>query len=160
MAPATTPTPFRKTGPSHLKPSEGETYAQGRDHIWAYYTRNLVRPIALSRAKVDVIIGNPPWIIYNQTTLTPKGQFGARHLHKHLWKLPIPEYNPAATLHAEIAQAEYQQRQEAWQANNKRGRQPNLTVTIARRELRQWLRASPEGAAAETAVTRLLAGGI
>ena len=41
--------------------------AEGRDHIWAYYTRNMARPVALSRAKVDVIIGNPPWINYNQT---------------------------------------------------------------------------------------------
>ena len=40
---------------------------QGRDHIWAYYTRNMVRPVALSRARVDVVIGNPPWINYNQT---------------------------------------------------------------------------------------------
>ena len=39
----------------------------GRDHIWAYYTRNLVRPVAMSRNKVDVIIGNPPWLNYNQT---------------------------------------------------------------------------------------------
>ena len=38
-----------------------------RDHIWAYYTRNLVRPVALSESKVDVIVGNPPWINYNQT---------------------------------------------------------------------------------------------
>ena len=38
-----------------------------RDHIWAYYTRNMVRPVALSRARVDVVIGNPPWINYNQT---------------------------------------------------------------------------------------------
>ena len=42
-------------------------HAEGRDHIWAYYTRNMVRPIALSRSRVDVIIGNPPWINYNQT---------------------------------------------------------------------------------------------
>ena len=42
-------------------------HSEGRDHIWAYYTRNLVRPVALSRAKVDVIIGNPPWLNYNQT---------------------------------------------------------------------------------------------
>ena len=28
---------------------------EGRDHIWAYYTRNLVRPVALARRKVDVI---------------------------------------------------------------------------------------------------------
>ena len=40
---------------------------RGRDHIWAYYTRNMVRPVALSRSRVDVVIGNPPWINYNQT---------------------------------------------------------------------------------------------
>ena len=40
---------------------------EGRDHIWAYYTRNMVRPVVLSRGKVDAIIGNPPWINYNQT---------------------------------------------------------------------------------------------
>ena len=40
---------------------------RGRDHIWAYYTRNMVRPVALSRSKVDVVIGNPPWINFNQT---------------------------------------------------------------------------------------------
>ena len=42
-------------------------HKEGRDHIWAYYTRNMVRPVALSRQKVDVIIGNPPWINYNKT---------------------------------------------------------------------------------------------
>ena len=42
-------------------------HKRGRDHIWAYYTRNMVRPVALSRSKVDVVIGNPPWINYNQT---------------------------------------------------------------------------------------------
>ena len=42
-------------------------HSEGRDHIWAYYTRNLVRPVALSRTKVDVIVGNPPWLNYNQT---------------------------------------------------------------------------------------------
>ena len=45
-------------------------HAEGRNHIWAYYTRNLVRPVALSRRKVDVIVGNPPWLNYNQTVST------------------------------------------------------------------------------------------
>ena len=45
-------------------------HAQGRNHIWAYYTRNLVRPVALSRTKVDVIIGNPPWLIYRNCAST------------------------------------------------------------------------------------------
>ena len=50
-----------------LSTSCSELHAKGRDHIWAYYTRNLVRPITLARNKVDVIVGNPPWINYNQT---------------------------------------------------------------------------------------------
>lgn len=45
-------------------------HAEGRNHIWAYYTRNLVRPVALSREKVDVIIGNPPWLSYRNTAST------------------------------------------------------------------------------------------
>ena len=43
---------------------------EGRNHIWAYYTRNLVRPVALSRRKVNVIVGNPPWLIYRNTAST------------------------------------------------------------------------------------------
>ncbi len=47
-----------------------DLHAAGRNHIWAYYTRNLVRPVVLSREKVDVVIGNPPWLNYNQTVST------------------------------------------------------------------------------------------
>ena len=52
--------------------------AEGRNHIWAYYTRNLVRPVALSRSKVDVIVGNPPWINYNQTVSTLRTELERR----------------------------------------------------------------------------------
>ena len=45
-------------------------HGEGRDHIWAYYTRNLVRPVALARKKTDVIVGNPPWLIYRNTAST------------------------------------------------------------------------------------------
>ena len=44
-----------------------QLHVQGRNHIWAYYTRNLVRPVVLAQHKVNVIVGNPPWINYNQT---------------------------------------------------------------------------------------------
>ena len=46
-----------------------ELHEEGRNHIWAYYTRNLVRPIWLStnEGKVDAIVGNPPWIKYSKT---------------------------------------------------------------------------------------------
>ena len=45
-------------------------HGEGRNHIWAYYARNLLRPLILTRNKVDVLIGNPPWITYNKTTDT------------------------------------------------------------------------------------------
>ena len=47
-------------------------HAAGRDHIWAYYTRNLVRPAWLSSedGRVDVIVGNPPWLTYSRTDAT------------------------------------------------------------------------------------------
>ena len=45
-------------------------HAEGSDHIWAYYSRNLVRPVALSQRKVHVVIGNPPWLNYNKTAST------------------------------------------------------------------------------------------
>jgi hypothetical protein len=39
-----------------------------RNHIWGYYVRNLIRPIWLAEAahKVDVCLGNPPWLRYNR----------------------------------------------------------------------------------------------
>ena len=92
--------------------------------------------------------------------MMPKGQFGPRHLHKHLWKLPIPQFDPMQELHAAIAEAGATA---AAAAGNKleelRGqRGDGLTVAVARRELRTWLRTSPEGSAVESAVGRLLAG--
>ena len=43
-------------------------------------------------------------------------------------------------------------------AELRKQRSDKLTVTIVRRELRKWLRASDEGKAVETAVGKLLAG--
>ena len=86
-----------------------------------------------------------------------KGQFGARHLHKQLWKLPIPSFNATNALHAEIvaagAAAEAGVARELAELRAERG---DVSVTIARRELRKWLRSSPEGAAVEAAVSKLL----
>ena len=90
--------------------------------------------------------------------LMAKGQFGARHLHKQLWKLPIPEYDGTAALHREIAAAG-----EAAAAGAARelgrlreARGNDVGVRIVRRELRKWLRESAEGARVEAAVGRLL----
>ena len=88
-----------------------------------------------------------------------KGQFGARDLEKHLWKLPIPEFDPDNPLHPEVSAAgEAAAEGAARQLARLREERDRVTVTIARRELRKWLRASPEGQAVEEAVGRLLSG--
>ncbi len=89
-----------------------------------------------------------------------KGQFGARHLQKHLWKLPIPEFDPDDPLHARISDAGNAAATGAAQryAQLQKERGDDVSVTIVRRELRKWLRTSPQGAAAETAVAQLLEG--
>ena len=61
-------------------------HAEGSDHIWAYYSRNLVRPVALSRQKVDVVIGNPPWLNYNKTASTLRTALEQRSKHDYdIW---------------------------------------------------------------------------
>ena len=96
--------------------------------------------------------------------LMSKGQFGARDLQKHLWKLPVPEFDPALKLHVTIADAgatagggakeRLAELREQYKQQEK-----ELTVTIARRELRRWLRTSDEGMAVENTVGPLLSGG-
>ena len=87
-----------------------------------------------------------------------KGQFGARDLHKHLWKLPIPEFDSGNPLHVQVSQAgEAAAIEAAKQLAQMRQGWGEVTVTIARRELRKWLRESTEGKAVEEAVGELLA---
>ena len=90
--------------------------------------------------------------------LMAKGQFGARHLQKQLWKLAIPEYDGTEALHGEIAAAGEAAAAGAARelARLRADRGNDVGVRIVRRELRKWLRQSPEGAAVEGAVGRLL----
>ena len=92
--------------------------------------------------------------------LMTKGQFGPRHLQKHLWKLPIPEFdadNPAHSAIADAGEAAALGAQAALRdLQSERG--GAVSVRIARRELRKWLEASAEGQAVEAAVEALLHG--
>jgi hypothetical protein len=58
-----------------------------RNHIWGYYTRNLVRPMWMSRpeGKVDVLIGNPPWLAYRYMTAAMQVTFKTRCDERDLW---------------------------------------------------------------------------
>ena len=90
--------------------------------------------------------------------LMAKGQFGARHVQKHLWKLPIPEYDEAIPLHRNLAQAGEAAAAGVQTVLNQLREQRGdmLTVTIARRDIRKWLRESKEGKAVERLVGELL----
>ena len=91
------------------------------------------------------------------TPLMSKGQFGARDLQKQLWKLPIAEFNSEESLHATVSRAgRVASEGAAEQLAQLRKRRGRVTVTIARREIRKWLRESTEGKAVEEAVEKLL----
>ena len=44
-----------------------ELHTANRNHVWAYYIRNMIRPAVIAEEKVDRIIGNPPWLTYGQS---------------------------------------------------------------------------------------------
>ena len=91
--------------------------------------------------------------------LMAKGQFGARHLHKHLWKLSIPAYEATNTLHQKIAQAGQAAAHGADEQVQKlyKERGDTVSTSVVRRELHKWLVQSDEGKQVETLVKRLLA---
>jgi hypothetical protein len=59
----------------------------GRDHIWAYYVRNLARPMWLAREgnKVDLLIGNPPWLANRFMTPAMQTTFRTMSTARALW---------------------------------------------------------------------------
>lgn len=62
-------------------------HQQGRDHIWGYYVRNLARPIWMSRPdnRIDVLVGNPPWLAYRWMTKVQKESFRSMSVERRLW---------------------------------------------------------------------------
>ncbi|WP_244564432.1 N-6 DNA methylase [Rhizobium sullae] len=80
--------------PDKFKPTIEATFKtmcrlhdEGRDHIWGYYVRNLARPLWLSRPKnrVDVLVGNPPWLAYRKMTSDMQATFRAMSEARGLW---------------------------------------------------------------------------
>lgn len=59
----------------------------GRNHIWGFVARNLVRPIWLSQQaqRVDVVIGNPPWLAYRFMDRAIQVQFREECQARGLW---------------------------------------------------------------------------
>jgi SAM-dependent methyltransferase len=64
-----------------------ELHDQGRNHIWAFYVRNQARPtwFAQPEHRVDVLIGNPPWLSYRYMPAEMQARFAERARARHLW---------------------------------------------------------------------------
>ena len=80
------PAKFRPTIESTFK-TMCRLHDEGRDHIWGYYIRNLARPLWLSRERnrVDVLIGNPPWLAYRHMTPEMQKTFRLMSEARGLW---------------------------------------------------------------------------
>jgi methylase of polypeptide subunit release factors len=62
-------------------------YEAGRDGIWIFVFRNLVRPVWLSRPdqRADVLVGNPPWIVYRHLSAKMKDRLREGLSDYSLW---------------------------------------------------------------------------
>jgi hypothetical protein len=90
---------------------------------------------------------------------TPNWAGKTRDLQKHLWKLPIPLFDPDDPLHVQVSEAGRVATEGAVeQLGRLRQERDRVTVTIARREIRKWLRESKTGKAVEKVVKDLLDG--
>jgi hypothetical protein len=64
-----------------------DLHDSGRDHIWSYYVRNLARPLwlALEPNRVNVLVGNPPWLAYRYMTEAMQKTFQDYSKERDLW---------------------------------------------------------------------------
>ena len=60
---------------------------EGRDHIWGFAARNLVRPVWLAQQeqRPDVLIGNPPWLAYRFMDEETQVRFRAECQELGIW---------------------------------------------------------------------------
>lgn len=64
-----------------------QLYRAGRNHIWTFILRNLLRPVWLSHPdhRADVLIGNPPWIVYRHLSAQMKDRLREALRSYNLW---------------------------------------------------------------------------
>jgi hypothetical protein len=61
--------------------------AEGRNHIWGYFVRNQLRPVwfSLPENRVDVLVGNPPWVAFRYMTEKMQKSFKILSQNRNLW---------------------------------------------------------------------------
>ncbi|ODQ95154.1 Eco57I restriction-modification methylase domain-containing protein [Mycolicibacterium holsaticum] len=76
-----------------------ELHEAGRNHIWSYYIRNAARPAWLGRDenRVDVLVGNPPWLSYRYMTTAMQRRFKSLATDRGFW------HNETTATHQDLA---------------------------------------------------------
>ncbi|EON25004.1 hypothetical protein CF8_0903 [Nocardioides sp. CF8] len=76
-----------------------ELHEAQRNHIWSYYIRNVARPAWLARGenRVDVLVGNPPWLSYRHMTETMQKRFKSLAQDRDFWS------NETTATHQDLA---------------------------------------------------------
>lgn len=64
-----------------------ELYDAGKNGIWPFVLRNLMRPLWLSRIdqRADMLIGNPPWVAYRHLSAEMKSRLRNASQQMNLW---------------------------------------------------------------------------
>jgi len=64
-----------------------ELHDKGRNHVWGFYIRNQARPTWLAREenRVDVLVGNPPWLAYRYMPASLQDIYRERARETNLW---------------------------------------------------------------------------
>lgn len=64
-----------------------DLHDQGRNHIWGFFIRNQSRPswFASRDNRVDILVGNPPWLSYRFMPEEMKSRFRQLAEERHLW---------------------------------------------------------------------------
>ncbi|ORL74743.1 restriction endonuclease [Prescottella equi] len=76
-----------------------QLHEDDRNHVWSYYIRNVARPTWLARAenRVDVLVGNPPWLSYRNMSLGMKDTFKELSKERGFW------HNENTATHQDLA---------------------------------------------------------
>lgn len=153
----------RETGPRLLYGTSGRPTAAVLDDPDPLIDTTLYQVRCHAREEGDYLAAvlNSNALLAAVEPYMPRGQFGARHVHKHPWRLVIPEYDGGDALHRELAEAGAEAAREAAERLDalRQSREGGVDDKLARRELRRWLDASPLGQRIETLAARLLAAG-
>lgn len=64
-----------------------DLHDQNRNHIWGFFVRNQARPtwFASTANRVDVLVGNPPWLSFRYMTPELQATFRRRAMERNLW---------------------------------------------------------------------------